>query len=126
MVIKADELTRMLDDQFDKESPVVIVSSLVKLISTETLRQIAESIVACHKPVAVNYYERFEVAPNSTKQRVSPDFVTSPKIEKREPTSEYYCFKCRKVISQRVARFCFDNKQRFGGKAYCYDCQKSF
>lgn len=41
-------------------------------------------------------------------------------------SSSKYCFKCKKPISTKVANFCWDNKSRFKGRAYCFDCQKLF
>ncbi len=41
-------------------------------------------------------------------------------------TKSYYCINCKKPITERVAKFCWDNKKRFGGKTYCFDCQKEF
>ena len=41
-------------------------------------------------------------------------------------TKTYYCINCKKPITERVAKFCWDNKKRFGGKVYCFECQKEF
>ena len=30
----------------------------------------------------------------------------------------------KRSISSREARYCFDRRELFGGKAYCYQCQK--
>lgn len=38
----------------------------------------------------------------------------------------YFCFECRVSIPKEVARFCWDRKERFGGKAYCRSCQTKF
>lgn len=38
----------------------------------------------------------------------------------------YFCFECRVSIPKEVARFCWDRKERFGGKAYCRSCQTRF
>ena len=38
----------------------------------------------------------------------------------------YFCFDCRVAIAKEVARFCWDRKERFGGKAYCRSCQAKF
>ncbi|WP_298600206.1 nuclease-related domain-containing protein [Zoogloea sp.] len=40
--------------------------------------------------------------------------------------SKYFCFDCRVAIPKEVARFCWDRKERFGGKAYCRSCQARF
>ena len=38
----------------------------------------------------------------------------------------YFCFDCRVPIPKEVAKFCWDRKERFGGKAYCRSCQSKF
>lgn len=49
----------------------------------------------------------------------------SSKQEKQEPKQKkYWCYRCKKEISYKVAKYCFDRKDIFGGKAYCYECQK--
>lgn len=40
--------------------------------------------------------------------------------------TRYFCFDCRVAIEKDVARFCWDRKERFGGKAYCRSCQVKF
>ncbi len=52
---------------------------------------------------------------------------TKPVSQVETGTSKrYYCSKCRKTITEKAAKFCWDNPKRFGGKAYCFDCQKTF
>jgi restriction system protein len=53
-------------------------------------------------------------------------FSNDSKLNEKAGTKSYYCFKCKKSISERTAKFCWDNKKRFGGKAYCLDCQIKF
>jgi hypothetical protein len=38
----------------------------------------------------------------------------------------YYCYSCKADIPTEVARFCWDRRDRFGGKAYCRRCQHDF
>ena len=47
-------------------------------------------------------------------------------IDEQAGTKFYYCISCKKPITERVAKFCWDNKKRFSGKAYCFDCQRKF
>jgi hypothetical protein len=42
------------------------------------------------------------------------------------PRNNYFCAQCRCDISPKVAHFCFTQKARFGGRAYCMSCQKKF
>ncbi len=127
VVIKADVLLKNIESADDKASTLEVAGQLAKMVSSETLEQIARKLVALHKPASINYYERFGINPDSpVKAVVSPPNQAQEKPIEQQPVSGYYCFKCKNAISLRVARFCFDNKSRFGGRAYCLDCQKSF
>ncbi len=126
MVIKADELTRTLENQITKEDALTTVGYIARVVSAETLGQIARTLVTFHKPTTTNYYERFGIDLDKLAQSSTQNSMPSRRIERQEQTSGYFCFKCKKSISQKVAEFCFDDKKRFGGRAYCFNCQKSF
>lgn len=60
---------------------------------------------------------------------VEPASVSEPAAaynSKPRSTSNYFCFACRASISKDVAKYCWDRKERFGGKAYCRGCQGKF
>ena len=66
----------------------------------------------------------------SQKSDKKPPVINEEKAEyvtekRATPTSKgFFCANCKKRITEKVARFCFNNKGRFGGRAYCFDCQK--
>jgi hypothetical protein len=127
MVVKSDVLSNQIEVADAKMGSLEAAIQLTNLVSSETLEQIARKLVALHKPAHVNYYAKFGIT--SEPQSKTPSMQTNSiqnRSDETYSTSAYYCFKCRKLISQRVATFCFDNKKRFGGRAYCFDCQKSF
>lgn len=127
MVIKSDVLLKQIEDADEKAGTLEVAGQLAKMVTSETLGQIARKLVALHKPSSINYYERFGINPSASPNTVitQPAPVTEKPVA-QPPSSVYYCFKCKKAISSRVAEFCFDNRNRFGGRAYCFDCQKSF
>jgi hypothetical protein len=49
-----------------------------------------------------------------------------PPAQSGKAGPRYFCFDCRVAIEKDVARFCWDRKERFGGKAYCRSCQLKF
>ncbi len=124
-VIKSDELFRQIKAGFDAESTASLLGSFTKVISVETLMELARQLVAYHKPASIDYYAKFGIKPITQvqPQTIEPEATTAN--ERLRPYSKYFCFKCNKPISQRVAMFCFQHKERFGGKAYCFDCQKT-
>lgn len=73
--------------------------------------------------------------PHSPQQTPAPSALNlpgplNPNLSPSTPTNansaDYFCFHCKVSISRRVAIFCFTNKVRFGGRAYCFSCQKRF
>ena len=50
---------------------------------------------------------------------------TLPKDEKK---SKRYCNNpdCKKEVNNAIIRYCLADKDRFGGKVYCIDCQKNY
>lgn len=45
-----------------------------------------------------------------------------------EQEKKYYCNnpECKKEIEKAVVGFCLNNKDRFGGKVYCRECQEGY
>lgn len=42
----------------------------------------------------------------------------------RRQAKKKYCYKCKTDIEQKVADYCFDRPDQFGGRAYCRSCQQ--
>jgi len=118
VVIKSDELFKQIQADGDNESLVDAFGSLAKLISTETLIEFSKRLVSFHKPASINYYAKFGI---ETKKE-------NPVSERKQEATDknYFCAKCGKPVTEKVAMFCFSNKKRFGGKAYCFEHQKLF
>ncbi|MBC8738499.1 NERD domain-containing protein [Paraburkholderia sp. UCT31] len=47
-----------------------------------------------------------------------------PPARQESQTNQYYCAQCRGHVGIGVAKFCWGNRARFGGRVYCMDCQK--
>ena len=126
-VIKADTLFSQIDREIDEEDTLSALGTLTKLVGRETLQEIGYKLAEYHQPHAIDYYTRFNInreAPSTNDQHPSPTVKENVGIP--ENKSKYFCFACRKPISRKVALYCFGDKQRFGGRAYCYNCQKQF
>ena len=120
MVIKADTLRTQIDKEFDNMGALSVLATASKMVSRETIKEIAERLATVHKPITINYRKRFSLEDIST----SSDSVAAPTAT--QPLKQFYCFQCKKKITEKVAKFCWDSKKRFHGKAYCFDCQKAF
>ena len=131
-VIKADllfdELSRF-SEQASTLTAMREITKIPKVVSPKTIEQLARQLVRFHKPRTVNYWARFGITPEQAQARPN-----TPKHAENAPDAtrtkdaarQYFCAKCGKTISRRVAMFCFQHKERFGGRAYCMECQKGF
>ena len=127
MVIKADELFKQIEANFDGMNLASAVVAGAKMISNEAVEEIARRLVTYHRLASFDYYAKFGVKPLPPVQPSVVGLEAPPAPEQSQtPHSKYFCFKCGKPISQKVAMFCFQNKGCFGSKAYCFDCQKAF
>lgn len=149
-VVKNDQLRKVLEAEIDKASAMSIAKSIAKMVSPETLDGIAHQILALHKPASFDYAAKFGLSGVPVVAApVKQDKVPQP-IEKAEkpvvapaapaapaaaPSTEatpaegkekqkLVCVACTEPVAYNVAKFCWFNKPKFGGKVYCVDCQK--
>jgi hypothetical protein len=123
MVIKADTLHSQINKEFDEMTFSGTITGIGKLSSGETVMEVARKLAKLHKPLKIDFKSKFRI----TERTETPK--TLPEKKKAEDTSRqsekaFYCSKCKGSITEKVASFCWQNKERFGGRAYCYDCQK--
>ena len=121
MVIKADTLRTKIDEFVDRMNPLQDLAALGKFSKIKTVAEFAESLRSQHSSTSIDYHKKFGIkaATDPIQTVIDRSNGTEEQGEKK-----YYCFKCRKAIPDNVARFCWNNKERFGGKAFCYECQK--
>jgi hypothetical protein len=125
MVIKADTLRTKIDTELEKISPLANVVSISKVSSSSTIEDVAKRLVRYHRPHKTDWRARFGLSAES------PSGCKNMPVQKNggpisKDVSKYFCSKCKKDISEKVAKFCFNNKSKFGGRAYCLDCQTDF
>lgn len=152
-VIKSDQVRHWIDKD-SKESGTL---QIFKVISSETLKELARVIARKHRPIVFDWHAKFGLskvvpvadvrpvvsvvepinvtvisktpAEGADQKPVKPksmddEFDTvkpAPKEKKK-----LICMKCNVAIEYKVARVCWFNKKRFGGNAYCLDCQNLF
>jgi hypothetical protein len=145
-IVKADAVLSSIEKTYDAERNPL---TLAKVIGPDTLEDFATRLAALHVPVAFNWHAKFgfsdtpsdQPKPVQAKSIVVPDLKAQPEIERVESESavpaepaaqspeakksKLVCSSCGTPVQYNVAKFCWFNKGRFGGKVYCYDCQKS-
>lgn len=102
---------------------------IVRVCSSDTVKNLGEKLLSLHKPGRVDYIKRFELGPALlSKEPVYPvhaeqkNAIASAALQRKTET-EYFCANCKTSIASVVAKFCWNNKSRFCGKAYCRACQ---
>ncbi|MBI2999763.1 MAG: NERD domain-containing protein [Deltaproteobacteria bacterium] len=118
MVIKADTLPTTIEKAHARPH-LADFTTVSKMSSTDTLKAVATRLAALHKPMKIDYRKRFGIEDAAVTNQISP---RSSDVEKQKG---FHCSKCKKMITERIVKFCWDNRRRFGGKAYCLECQKT-
>ena len=163
-IIKNEQLEKKINKDINNESLFTSISSMSKMISSETLQKFAESLAALHQPIEINWKARFGIADNISEPLIAPatvamepkevptdtlpskmaeteakateapveDEVKTESMAASEDAEEnktsqpkrLFCAACQKSVTPTVARFCWNNKAKFQGKVYCFNCQK--
>ncbi len=93
------------------------MSSIAKLSSFSTIEEFGRKLIKLHRPATIDWKKKFGVKEKND--------VKDGKLDGQEKAG-YFCARCKANISAKEARFCWNNKSRFNGKAFCYKCQKQF
>ena len=126
-VIKAEQLAQTIDKQLNQANPLI----LSRLISTADLERLARDLAALHRPSHVDWAARFGLDPEPrhatraprTQEEPSTATVQAPSATQGTQKQGLVCAACGERVSYAVARFCWFNKPRFGGRILCMDCQ---
>ena len=102
---------------------------ILKVCSGETVKHLGEKLLALHQPNRIDYVKKFELeaallgkAPIAS-VRSDRGIDIDPGVSKSKEATQYFCAGCKTSIVAVVAKYCWNNKSRFGGKAYCRACQ---
>lgn len=129
-IIKADQIKARVEESFeDQKNPL----ALAKVVAPETLEELSKQLKALHKPIQFDWYAKFglskdTLATKPIKEMPGTETVTEEApdvIATEEKTSKLACGTCGTIVAYNVAKFCWFNKAKFGGKVYCMDCQKT-
>ena len=135
-VIKNDQIKARIWKDIDASNNPLLIA---RLIGQDTLEQFARRLAAAHKPISFAWHARFGLAPETVPltpsvvpAQVDPSASVAAAEIQAEGTaqaefkkSKSVCVSCGVSLSYAVAKFCWTNKRRFGGNAYCMNCQKN-
>lgn len=132
-IIKADQIRETIEND-TKKIGLADGIGIVKIISTDTLYDFAENIAAAHIPAEYNWKKRFGIivpVPKATapkQAQAAPQPVPQPAVSEVKPkpaSKRPICPDCGKTLTQKNIDFCQNDKTRFQGKVYCFNCQKN-
>ena len=119
------------------------VSELFKIVSCETVEDIAKKLVKLHKPIKFNWIDKFGVREylNNSPIEHAPAVMTKQKIDIVEPLKNetiptveseiknapksQVCAICQTPIDNSVAFWCRKNKVKFNNQLLCRENQKT-
>ncbi|XXQ68856.1 nuclease-related domain-containing protein [Neisseriaceae bacterium B1] len=122
-IIKNEQLKKRIFKDFDNFLPNNLlhqIATTAKIISRETLYEFAENLAALHQPIENNWKARFGI-----QDRQPENTAVNAMSVQQQPVKTLFCCACRRSVTETVANYCWKNKNRFGGKVYCYNCQKN-
>ncbi len=119
MVIKSDQAFERLMKEADDS---VGLATIARFSSSDTVMIMAYKLSKLHTPIKIDYRKKFGIADDTPVK----EFVAEKPVQYAMGEKTYYCSKCKKTITLKVAQYCWDKKKIFGGKEYCFDCQKEF
>ncbi len=141
-VIKADHIYNWLQKDLESESILASVASLAKVVSGDTVQELAIQLARWHRPGSIDYKARFGLrdevahavsvaAPVAVmaEAAVSVAPVAAPMVVSATEggsKGKMICAVCDSPVTYAVAKFCWFNKGRFGGRVYCMEHQKGF
>jgi hypothetical protein len=117
-VIKSDLLVKQIDKEFDETWLAV---ALAKMCTSETLLAVANQLARLHRPASIDYKRKFGMIVHPSGDAVKQNTgrpVTHVNAHREQ------CFACHKPITVRVADYCQERPAAYGGKVYCFNCQK--
>lgn len=136
-IIKNDQFKAHIGKHQDGDNNPV---NIAKLIGSDTLKNFAIKLAEMHTPINIDYYAKFGVTrvavthlepkkaslDNLPAQSINKPIQSDAKlVDTQDKKKECICNKCGAKVSYVVAKFCWNNVAKFGGNAFCMDCQKT-
>jgi len=121
VVVKADAFVTTIKKRYDFPSPDMVIASLAKVVSAETLESFARALAFKHKKGGIDYPAKFGITLPSAR---SPAQAPLERSSKKHSVGESTCAKCKTIVDAKVVYYCRLKKDRFGGKVLCRTCQQ--
>lgn len=118
LVLKVDTLRTTIDKEIDAKQPLSVLGAAAKLSSSKTIKETAQKLASLHRPIEVDYAKKFGIT--------LPQSPIAAQKQQETPAKKcrYYCWTCKKGVTDVVAEYCWNYKQVYDNKVYCKKCQK--
>jgi len=120
-VIKADALVETIGKRVDAMGVVSVLTTVGKMVSSETLEGFARALTILHRPGKIDYAAKFGVTVQRTTSAPNEQPV---RPEAQRVAVKSACETCGAEVESKVVHFCRLNKAKFAGKTLCQTCQK--
>lgn len=130
-IVKTDQFISHISKLIEKDNNPL---TIVKLVGSDTVEKLAKDMVIQHKPIKFNWAAKFGLPDlqEITDLKVTKEYCSEQKVvelqikgNEDDPKKKLICHSCGTKISYKVGTYCWNNKKKFGGYAYCFDCQKN-
>ncbi len=145
-IVKADSVKARIEKTLDSDNNILLAA---KIIGSDTLETFAKGLAALHVPASFDWHAKFDLPKVIPVQEKPVAVVKAPEPVvqvdvKVEPVAEAFnqaepiaqaadgekksklaCSSCGTAVQYNIAKFCWFNKPRFGGKVFCFECQKN-
>ena len=132
-IIKNDQLFKTIGKSIDEDNNPLF---LAKVISQDTLAEVARAIIKLHRPADFNWAAKFglpeapqirqyQAAKVETPVAANQASLNKPPTSEVKPKQKLICNACNIPVPYNVAKFCWFNKPKFNGNIYCMECQKN-
>lgn len=114
-VIKADAFFTKYNQDYDKAGFFESIGQVAKIVSTETVVEICNQLIALHQPLAINYAAKFGIREESlTDLKPRENTAEKPKAVEQERAA-YNSYLCTKCSSNKL-------KVEYGKYGYYFKC----
>lgn len=119
-ILKMDLFDKNMEEWIGQSSELSLknVIQTAKLVSQETLTELAKRLASHHRPILYDYAAKFGV----TLERKDPAEITPKPGASRDA---FECGSCGACLDQSVVSFCRSHEKRFGGRLLCRSCQQT-
>lgn len=117
-LIKSDQFPHFFEKDIDDNTSVF---QAAKIVSRETILELAQSLAAQHKPIQFNWAGKFGITEAAPKV-ATPSKASTPAKPKAGPN---VCAVCDEPLHWTVVKWCRRNSKKYEGMLLCREHQKN-